>query len=130
MKTKLPDFPITVSGAAAVAQMDGEEIGLHVFGGRTKSAGDFTTTFYPHVFRNRPTFGYWEQKQDMELPQAVASAAPVGASHIVLAGGDSGETFNKAEQVIHAMQNGDENARQLRDSLWMNHSGFNSKIWV
>ncbi len=126
----LPDFPLPVSGASAVAQMDGEEISLHVFGGRAKKEGDLTTTFYPHVFRYRPSFGYWEQKQDMEIPLAVASAAPVGASHIVLAGGDSGETFYKVEQAIHAMQSGDENARQLRDSLWKNHSGFNSKIWV
>lgn len=127
---KLPDFPQPVSGAAAVAQMDGEEVSLHVFGGRAKKQGDVTTTFYPQVFRFRPSFGYWEQKQNMEFPLAVVSAASVGASHIVLTGGDSGEIFNKVEQAIHALQAGDENGRQLRDSLWINHTGFNSKIKI
>lgn len=127
---KLPDFPQPVSGAAAVAQMDGEEVSLHVFGGRAKKQGDVTTTFYPQVFRFRPSFGYWEQKQNMEFPLAVVSAASVGASHIVLTGGDSGEIFNKVEQAIHALQAGDENGRQLRDSLWINHPGFNSKIII
>lgn len=127
---KLPDFPLTVSGAAAVAQMDGEEVSLHVFGGRAKMKDKNTTSFYPHVFRYRPSFGKWEQKQDMEYPVALSAAAPVGASHIILAGGDTGETFSKVEQAIEAMQSGEENARQLRDSLWINHPGFNSKVMV
>lgn len=126
----LSDFPLPVSGAVAVAQMDGEEVSLHVFGGRAKKQGEVTTTFYPHVFRYRPSTGKWEQKQDMEFSLAVASAAPIGASHIVLAGGDSGETYNKVEQAIHAVQGRNENALLLRDSLWINHSGFNKKICV
>ena len=126
----LPAFPLPVSGASAVAQMDGEEVSLYVFGGRAKYSGDHKTTFYPHVFRYRLSEGKWEQKKDMELPLAVAAAVPVGASHILLAGGDSGETFNQVEQAILAMQNGDESARQLRDSLWINHPGFNSKLKI
>lgn len=127
---KLPDFPLQVSGASAIAQMDGEEVSLHVFGGRAKNECEITTTFYPHVFRFRPSEGKWEKKKDMEFPLAVATAAPIGASHIVLAGGDSGETFNKVERAIFAMQNSDENARPLRDSLWINHPGFNSEIKI
>ncbi len=126
----LPDFPLPVSGAAAVAQMDGQEVSLHVFGGRAKKEGEGTTTFYPYVFRFRPSEGKWEKKKDMEIPLAVASVASIGASHIVVVGGDSGETFNQVERAIHAMQNGDENARQLRDSLWINHSGFRSKMKI
>lgn len=42
-----PDFPLPVSGASAVAQMDGQEVSLHVFGGRAKKDGESTTTFYP-----------------------------------------------------------------------------------
>ena len=127
---KLPDFPLPVSGASAVAQMDGEEVSLYVFGGRAKNEGESTTTFYPHVFRFRPLEGKWEQKKDMEFPLAVAAAAPIGAAHIVLAGGDSGETFNQVEQAIHAIQSGNKSARQMRDSLWISHSGFSSKIKV
>ncbi len=126
----LPAFPLPVSGATAVAQMDGEEVSLHVFGGRAKNDGDHKTTFYPHVFRYRPSQGCWEQKEDMEIPLAAAFAASMGASHIVFGGGDSGETFNRVEQAIFALQYGDESARQRRDSLWVNHPGFNSEIWI
>jgi solute:Na+ symporter, SSS family len=64
------------------------------------------------------------------LPLAVGVAAPVGASHIVLTGGDSGDTFKEIEQVINAMQNGKPELRALRDSLWQNHPGFNNRILV
>ncbi len=126
----LPSYPLPVSGAAAVAQMDGEVISLHVFGGRAKSGSATITTFYPHVYRYRPSTGNWEKRQDMVFPLAVASAAPVGASHIVLAGGDSGKTYNRVEQAIEAMQNNTPNARELRDSLWINHSGFDKQKLV
>jgi N-acetylneuraminic acid mutarotase len=31
---------------------------------------------------------------------------------------------------IHSFQNGNEEARQLRDSHWINHPGFNSKLEI
>ncbi len=127
---KLPSHPVKVSGASAVAQMDGEEISIHVFGGRAKEENDVTTTFYPHVLRYRLSQNRWEQKKDMELPLAMASAAPVGASHILIAGGDSGETFNLIERAIAEMQKGEVNARQMRDSLWVNHKGFSREIKI
>jgi solute:Na+ symporter, SSS family len=132
----LPEFPVPVSGAMAAAQMDGEEISLHVFGGRARLPGEATTTFYPHVFRYRPSLGYWEKRQDIHLtnnqtfPLAVGAVAPVGASHIVLAGGDNGTTFNQVEMAINTIQEGDTTAIKTRDSLWIYHSGFNNKILV
>ena len=131
----LPDFPIPVSGAMAAAQMDGEEISIHVFGGRARLQDENTTTFYPHAFRFRPSTGKWEQRQDIRInnrlfPLAVGAIAPVGASHIVLAGGDHGTTFNQVEMAINAIQGGDTTAITTRDSLWINHSGFNNKILI
>jgi solute:Na+ symporter, SSS family len=131
----LPDFPNPVTGAMAAAQMDGEEISIHVFGGRARLQGEPTTTFYPHVFRYRLSIGKWEQRQDIRLndqqmPLAVGAVAPVGASHIVLAGGDNGIVFNQVEMAINAIQQGDTTAIKTRDSLWINHSGFNNKILI
>ena len=131
----LPDYPLPVSGAMAAAQMDGEEISIHVFGGRARPQGENTTTFYPHVFRFRPSMGKWEQRQDIRLnnrlfPLAAGAVAPVGASHIVLAGGDYGTTFNQVEMAINAIQAGDTTTIKTRDSLWINHSGFNNKILI
>jgi len=132
----LPSFPVPVSGAMAAAQMDGEEVSLHVFGGRAKMPADITTQFYSHVYRFRPSMGKWQQMQDIRrsegtgLPLAVGVAAPVGASHIVLAGGDTGDAFKKVEQVINAMENRKPELRALRDSLWQTHPGFNKHILV
>lgn len=132
----LPSFPVPVSGAMTAAQMDGTEVSLHVFGGRAKLPEDINTTFYSHVYRFRPSAGQWQKMQDIRLSDgekltvAVGITAPVGASHILLAGGGRGNTFNKIEQVIHLMQNGNSNLRASRDSLWQNHPGFNNKILI
>lgn len=132
----LPSFPVPVSGAMAVAQMDGTEVSLHVFGGRAKKPEETTTTFYSQVYRFSPSAGKWQKMQDIRLsdgaslPVAAGIAAPVGASHIVLAGGDSGIIFNKVEKVINDLQNGNPGLRALRDSLWQNHPGFNKQILV
>ena len=131
----LPEFPVPVTGAMAAAQMDGEEISIHVFGGRARLQGEKTTTFYPHVFRFRPTTGKWEQRQDIRTENqifaiAVGAVAPVGASHIVMAGGDLGTVFNQVEMAINAIHVGDTTAIKTRDSLWVNHPGFNNKILI
>ncbi|SMO85626.1 cyclically-permuted mutarotase family protein [Saccharicrinis carchari] len=129
-------FPKPVTGASAVAQMDGEEVSVFVFGGRAKAAGANTTQFYAQVYCYRPSAGAWKQLRDIRLsdghsiPLAVAAASPVGASHVILVGGDSGSTFNQVEAAINRMQNGDDQARATRDSLWINHTGFNSKILI
>lgn len=133
---ELPNFPHPVTGAMAIAQMDGEEVSLHVFGGRAKPTGVSRTTFYADVFRFRPSNGKWEQKKPIRLsggeslPLAVGVAARVGASHVVLLGGDSGTTFNQVEDAISQMEAGDKKAQVLRDSLWMTHPGFNKQILI
>jgi solute:Na+ symporter, SSS family len=131
----LPDFPVQVTGAMAAIQMDGEEQSLHVFGGRARLPGETVTTFYSHVFRYRPSIGKWEKRQEIRIneqvfPLAMAMVSPMGASHIVLAGGDNGMVFNQVEQAINAILDGDAQARKTRDSLWINHPGFNRKILI
>jgi solute:Na+ symporter, SSS family len=130
------EFPLPVSGAVAVAQMDGEEVSLHVFGGRARMPGEPTTQFYPYVYRFRQSTGVWEKKPDITLengqpfPIAMAAAASIGASHVVLTGGDPGNVFNQVEMAVNAISAGDSAAVQKRDSLWKNHPGFNNKILI
>ncbi|NCD15233.1 MAG: sodium:solute symporter, partial [Bacteroidia bacterium] len=125
----LPHFPLPVSGSTITAQQDGEEISLYVFGGRAK-ANNETTTFYATVYHYRPSLGSWSQRRDIQLkneeplPLAMATASSVGGSHILLYGGDNGDVFNRVEAAIHSGE------LQVRDSLWMNHPGFNRRILV
>lgn len=125
----LPDFPYPVSGATVTAQQDGEEIAVYVFGGRSRNQAE-TTTFFPSVYRYKPSSRKWDKRGDIRLadntplPLAMSTAASVGASHILIYGGDSGETFNRVETAINHGQTA------VRDSLWQRHAGFNNKILV
>lgn len=125
----LVNFPVSISGAALISQQYGEEMSLFVFGGRAK-VDSGPTAFYSSVYHFRPSTGRWVKKQDIRLkenediPLAMATAASVDSSHILLYGGDGGVVFN---QVEHAVNKGDFDER---DSLWINHGGFNNKILV
>lgn len=134
---KLPALPVSVSGAMAAAQMDGEEISIHVMGGRARLHNEETTRFYSCVYRYRPSRAVWERMNDMKpgkgespLTLAAGTAAAVGASHIVVAGGDDGRIFNQVELAVSAINGGDSTSVRIRDSLWINHSGFNRHIWI
>lgn len=127
---ELPNFPVPVSGTAITSQQDGEEMSLFTFGGRAKiSAGD-ATTFYASVYHFRPSSNRWVKRGDMcrddgtFIPLAMATASSVGGSHILLYGGDTGSIFNKVEEAVR------KNDTDMRDSLWINHTGFNNKILV
>ena len=133
---RLPDFPVPVSAAMAAAQMDCEEMSLYVFGGRVRQDANLVSTFYSHVFRFRPSPGSWEKLNNIhvtgmgEISLAAAAAVPIGASHVVMVGGDNGIVYNRVEQAIHAMQKGEPEAVMRRDSLWLNHPGFNDRVLI
>jgi len=75
----LPDFPLPVSGASAVAQMDGQEVSLHVFGGRVKMEGEGTTTFHRHVTAG--VLFYAPRKQHRRFFQSRRTYSLVGCGH-------------------------------------------------
>lgn len=123
----LPDFPVPVSAATMSAQQDGDEISLFVFGGRAMGS-DNLTNFYSSVYNFKPSKGEWIPKNDIRIDEStsirlsMAVSAPIGASHIALIGGDDGQVFNQVESAIN------QNDTATRDSLWINHAGFNDKI--
>ncbi|MBV6640169.1 MAG: sodium/solute symporter [Cyclobacteriaceae bacterium] len=132
---QLPAFPKPLTAAIAVAQMDGTETSIHVIGGRGKQSGELLNNFYSSVFRYQPSKGQWEAKRDIRIDGtaiklAATAAIPIGASHIVLVGGDNGQVFNRVEQAIYDLNIGDETAQKRRDSLWVNHTGFNDRVLV
>lgn len=123
----LPEFPIAVSAATMSAQQDGEEVSLFVFGGRAIGQGNLTK-FYSSVYKYKPSKKEWTTKNDIRLSETIplqlsmAVSAPIGATHIALIGGDDGRIFHQVELAINR---GD---IALRDSLWINHTGFNDQI--
>ncbi len=123
----LPNLPIAVSAATMSAQQDGEEISLFVFGGRAIGQGNLTN-FYSSVYKYKPSKNEWTTKNDIRLHEttpiqlSMAVSASIGATHIALIGGDNGQVFHQVEKAINR---GD---IASRDSLWINHTGFNDKI--
>lgn len=123
---QLPPYPMPVSSATLTAQQNGHEISIFAFGGRSLG-DDKITKFYSSVYSFSPQKNAWQQKKSIhisgeETPLAASVSAKIGASNILLIGGDDGKTFNKVEQAIN------ENNTQKRDSLWINHQGFQPKI--
>lgn len=122
----LPKFPIEISAATMSAQQDGEEISLFVFGGRAVGQ-DNITNFHSSVYNYKPSKQEWTTKNHIRLdentpiPLSMAVSAPIGASHIALVGGDNGQVFNQVESAIIQKD------IAARDSLWINHTGFNDK---
>ena len=123
----MPNFPVAVSAATMSAQQDGEEISLFVFGGRA-IGDDNLTNFYSSVYNYRTSKNEWTTRSDIRLDEttlielSMAVSAPIGATHIALVGGDNGQIFNQVERAIN------QNNVAARDSLWINHTGFNDKI--
>ena len=123
----MPNFPVAVSAATMSAQQDGEEISLFVFGGRA-IGDDNLTNFYSSVYNYRTSKNEWTTRSDIRLDEttlielSMAVSAPIGATHIALVGGDNGQIFSQVERAIN------QNDVAARDSLWINHTGFNDKI--
>lgn len=124
----LPNFPLPISATTMSAQQDGKEISLFVFGGRATHPQTNITTFYSSVYNFSPTKNIWTKRNNIQIKKnspfhlSMVASAPLGASHIALIGGDDGIVFNQVERAI--------NQREFnkRDSLWINHPGFNDKI--
>ena len=134
--TRQKNLPEPRKDMVLVPQSNGSETSLYAIGGRYKKPGDSLTTFCASVWSYSPTLDRWQILDDISLPGenrpfslAAAAGAAAGASHILIAGGDPGTTYNKIEQAINQIPENPE-ASQTRDSLWINHPGFNSKILI
>lgn len=133
---QMADMPEARTGMVLEAQSNGKETALFAIGGRIRMPKESETAFKSSVLVYSPTHNTWTERGPIEpkgfehpVNLAVASGAPAGASHIIVVGGDTGTQYNKIEQAINLMTE-NPNARQQRDSLWINHPGFNSHILV
>ncbi len=136
--SRLPGLPVGCSHAVAVAQSDGKEEAIYLFGGRSKT-GELTQ-FFSSVWKYEPTSAKWQQEGEILLDGQVLTLAAgtgfaLGKSRIVLLGGDRGILFNKTERFNLDIENQKEGSgkdslvRQKGDFL-MRHPGFSRQILV
>ncbi len=133
-------LPHGITSAVVESQMDGNEQCIYVIGGRYKPLDKSVTTFSSEVWKFIPSQQKWEEKNPIALKGqvviklAAAAGIKIGATHIILVGGDHGNVFNQVEKAMIAMSSNNDSIRRQakiqRNELWHNHSGFNKDILV
>jgi N-acetylneuraminic acid mutarotase len=128
----LPDIPVKISFAVMTVQSDGDHDCIYLIGGRRKNSNSlsdiFNTVYQFDIKENR-----WNQKQS--LPYAVSAGTGIanGSNHILLFGGDKGETFSKEEKINAAIRSekGEQKVKELtkeKITLLEAHPGFTSEV--
>ncbi|WP_430809648.1 MULTISPECIES: sodium:solute symporter family transporter [unclassified Carboxylicivirga] len=138
--TSAGDVPFVINDALVVSQSNGIEQCLYLIGGRHRGVEQPTTAFSAEVWQYTPSSHSWLQKSNWQIEGkgtinlAAAAGLKSGASHIIVVGGDNGQTYNKVEGAINRMQASRgaeyEQARAQRDSLWKHHPGFSRSVLV
>jgi len=128
----LPDIPVKISFAVMIVQSDGDHDCIYLIGGRRKNSNglsDIFNTVYQFDIKDK----HWRQKQS--LPYAVSAGTGIanGSNHILLFGGDKGETFSKEEKLSSSIKNEtDEQKNKIRVkekiALLEAHPGFTSDV--
>ncbi len=102
---QLPPVPQKFSHAVAVAQSDGSETRLYLFGGRAKIDGSDATTFYQTTYSYHPRKREWQRHADMPVPLAAGCGVSSGFASALLFGGDRGTMFLENERLQTLEQN-------------------------
>lgn len=128
----LPNLPKPVSHAVLVAQSNGEHTCLYVVGGRKRNVGG-VSDLYASVFQYDPVSKAWSPRRPLPYSLSAGTGLAIDNHHIAVFGGDRGETFHKAEELIAAIaRESDRRRREELDkekaALQSNHSGFSREV--
>lgn len=128
----LPSIPKPVSHAVMVVQSDGGNDCIYLLGGRKKNK-ESISEFYSSNFQFDITGNKWFERRHLPFAVSAGTGIAQGRSRIYLFGGDKGETFNKTESLILAVQGeSDSVQRQLlsseRTRVQAFHPGFFQEV--
>ena len=128
----LPDVPVKISFAVMVVQSNGDSNCIYLISGRRKNNNGlsdiFNTVYQFDIKENR-----WQQKQSLPYSVSGGSGIAYGSNHILLFGGDKGETFSKEEKINAAIRNETDKQKveerfKERITLLEAHPGFTSDV--
>lgn len=131
----LPDLPVAMSHSVVIAQSNGENPCLYVLGGRSARATGISN-LHGSNFRYDPSRRIWEQQTaigDGNMALSAGTGVAIGASGILLIGGDKGDVFSRIEQFNAgiALAQDDALKQQLQSekrALLTAHKGFSREI--
>lgn len=130
----LPDIPVKISFAVMLVQSNGDHNCIYLIGGRRKNSNgisDIFNTVYQFDIKDHQ----WRQKQSLPYSVSAGTGIAHGSNHILLFGGDKGETFSKEEQINASIRNEkdeqkNKNLVKEKIALLEAHPGFTSDVLV
>jgi cyclically-permuted mutarotase family protein len=124
----LPSLPKPVSHAVMVVQSNGNQDCIYVIGGRKRNPGN-KSVLYSSTLQFALRTNEWKEKSALPYALSAGTGMTRGFKHILLFGGDAGETFHKTEELIAAItkQTDAEKKKELNEEkirVQSTHPGF------
>lgn len=131
---KLPALPIPVSHSVLITQKNGSRTSLYLIGGRTKTSSGISK-FYDDVYEYDLLENRWKECHKMPYALSAHTSVALNNSHILIVGGDKGETFRQVEKLITAIRNESNSAKkeklnQEKNYLLRSHQGFSREVLI
>jgi len=128
----LPPVPVKISFAVMLVQSNGDHDCIYVIGGRRKNSNgisDIFNTVYQFDLQSKQ----WKQKRSLPYAVSAGTGIAIQSNHILLLGGDKGETFSKEEKINAAIRDekDEQKNKQLvaeKIALLESHAGFTSDV--
>lgn len=131
---QLPSLPKPVSHAVMVVQSNDVDNGIYLIGGRMKRTGS-TSELYSSTLQFNLKTREWTEKKSLPYALSAGTGIATGVNHILLFGGDGGETFHKTEELIAAIskEKDEEKKQKLNDEktkVQSMHPGFCGQVFL
>ena len=128
----LPPLPKPVSHAVLVSQSNGDHTCIYLSGGRKKNA-NAASDVYASVFEFDPKTSVWKSKAELPYALAAGTGVATGASYILMFGGDKGQYFRRAEELLAAIAGETDPIKRAhltaeKTRVQSSHPGFNREV--
>lgn len=128
----LPSLPHAVSHAVLVVQGKDNVKTIYLIGGRKKTKRGISE-LYASVYAYDVLKKQWQEKAALPYALSAGTGVAANADHILLFGGDKGETFHKTEVLIAAINAEQDEAKKTelnaqKTQTQATHPGFSHDV--
>jgi N-acetylneuraminate epimerase len=130
----LPDIPVKIAYTVMAVQSDGDHNCIYLIGGRRKNRNGISDIFNT-VYQFDIKDNHWRKKQSLPYSVSAGTGIAIGSNHILLVGGDKGETFSKEEKLsaaIRTEKDEQKNKELIKEKIALleAHAGFTSEVML
>lgn len=128
----LPDIPVKISFAVMAVQSNGDHNCIYLIGGRRKNSNGISDIFNT-VYQFDIKDNQWKQKQSLPYSVSAGTGIANDSNHILLFGGDKGDTFSKEEKLsaaIRSERDEQKNKSLIKEKIALleAHPGFTNDV--